>query len=1154
MKRTLLLISLTIVLLTGACLGFFLATQPGLQTLISLSNILFSGRIHIASASGSLMASPQINGLRVSDGIDTVTIDHLSGHWQPMFLLQGQLAIDTLHCSGVNVHLGPGSPGNYEPEPLASPLPVRIGSLTVDGLGILDEQEEVLTAARGEIRQIAWQRHDIRVEGLDFAFGDFGLQARGTLQTVKGYPLDLSLAVTAQPEGYSPVSATVTVKGPINALSCEVESITPLHARLTGMVVNLLGETTWQAKLSGEQGQLSQVRQGWPEQPFSSLVIEGYGTFNQYTLSGTTQLAAQNKKEPVELRAQVQGDGMGLRVEKLRLSQGQTALEATGTLGWNPVISWQGEVSGAHLDPAIVFQDWPGDMACTLQTKGTWQDNGPAVRVELDRLQGSLRGYAITGKGKISFADNRLQVPAFSVESGRSSLTLAGSYTDTVDLLLLVNTPNLAEVWPQSGGTLQARFRLHGPAPAPLFALEAKGDGLTIKETSIKHLTARAEGEAVREGLFKGQIMAEGVISQDVTLERVQVTGQGTMARQALAVEMHHPEYSATMQLRGGVGQRAWQGTLEQAHIHSAQLGDWRQEKSAAMSIARDKAGIDSLCLSSSDKANLCLNASWAQPEQQWRLQTALSAFPWGQMAKKFVEHIALEGTLDAEASLQGTGSRLVQGRLTANAANLQMRVDEAGGLQPLLKWRRNVLQIDYEQERLQARLESELIDGSALTATLTGANLPLAQSALRQAPLTGTLTINLNTLAPLTAFTKQTVRFSGQLHGNFGLAGTVSAPHFAGTLHLAQGEADIPQLGIRLKPLTVAVSGTPEALSLQAAAQSGPGTLQAESRIVLDQIAKKGVTLKITGEQFQAMALQGLNVLASPDLNVVLSPKNATVRGTITIPEATITSIDLDETVSSSADVVVVDEEKAGASLASWPLFANLTLVAGDKVRVDSRGLAGSISGSLHVVAQPGRPAVGQGTLRIVDGTFTTYGRKLTIDAGQLFFTGGPLANPGLELRSEKRKESGTMGLLVEGDLRRPELQFYSSPQMDQAVIVSQLLEGEALGGSSREDVGFIGKAATKTGLGGVVPYLQGVKQLTMIDDIKLDSDKGYDSLSLVFGSWLTPKFYVSYGKNLMKESGSFHTSYTLGKGFFLKTETGSSQSGGDIKYEFER
>ena len=91
-------------------------------------------------------------------------------------------------------------------------------------------------------------------------------------------------------------------------------------------------------------------------------------------------------------------------------------------------------------------------------------------------------------------------------------------------------------------------------------------------------------------------------------------------------------------------------------------------------------------------------------------------------------------------------------------------------------------------------------------------------------------------------------------------------------------------------------------------------------------------------------------------------------------------------------------------------------------------------------------------------------------------------------------------------------------------------------------------------TGLGGLVPYLQDVKEFTMIDDIKLDTGKKYDSLSLVFGSWITPRFYVSYGKNLMKESGSFNTSYTLGKGFYLKTESGPSQSGGDIKYEFER
>ena len=93
----------------------------------------------------------------------------------------------------------------------------------------------------------------------------------------------------------------------------------------------------------------------------------------------------------------------------------------------------------------------------------------------------------------------------------------------------------------------------------------------------------------------------------------------------------------------------------------------------------------------------------------------------------------------------------------------------------------------------------------------------------------------------------------------------------------------------------------------------------------------------------------------------------------------------------------------------------------------------------------------------------------------------------------------------------------------------------------------------ASKAGLGGLVPYLQGVKELTMIDDISLETGDGYDDLSLVFGSWLTPRFYVSYGKNMLDESGAFNTRYLLGKGFSIRTETGPLQSGGDLRWEFE-
>ena len=118
---------------------------------------------------------------------------------------------------------------------------------------------------------------------------------------------------------------------------------------------------------------------------------------------------------------------------------------------------------------------------------------------------------------------------------------------------------------------------------------------------------------------------------------------------------------------------------------------------------------------------------------------------------------------------------------------------------------------------------------------------------------------------------------------------------------------------------------------------------------------------------------------------------------------------------------------------------------------------------------------------------------------------------------------------------------------------ILTRLLENTSVGGETREDTGLIGSVASKAGLGGLVPYLKGVKELTMIDDISLETGDGYDDLSLVFGSWLTPRLYVSYGKNMLEESGAFNTRYLLGKGFSIRTETGPLQSGGDLRWEFE-
>ena len=294
------------------------------------------------------------------------------------------------------------------------------------------------------------------------------------------------------------------------------------------------------------------------------------------------------------------------------------------------------------------------------------------------------------------------------------------------------------------------------------------------------------------------------------------------------------------------------------------------------------------------------------------------------------------------------------------------------------------------------------------------------------------------------------------------------------------------------------------------------------------------------------------MEVVLSPDITVDLKDEAIKVEGTVKIPQAQITSIDVDQTTAPSGDVVLIDDEQQTMA-ASQPLYINMNVITGEKVKVDAYGLRAAILGKLHIDSQPGRPLIGTGILAVKNGTFTLFGKRLKIDVGRVLYTGSPLTNPGIELRSERKTDDTTAGVTIEGFLQHPEISFYSTPAMEQSAIMRKLLEDAAIGGESREDIGEVGMVMEKIGLGGLVPFVRSLKKFSMIDEIKLDEGDDDEEKSLVFGSWLTSDLYVSYGKSLGNESATFNTKFNLGKGFSLLTETSATANGGDIKYEYE-
>jgi translocation and assembly module TamB len=221
--------------------------------------------------------------------------------------------------------------------------------------------------------------------------------------------------------------------------------------------------------------------------------------------------------------------------------------------------------------------------------------------------------------------------------------------------------------------------------------------------------------------------------------------------------------------------------------------------------------------------------------------------------------------------------------------------------------------------------------------------------------------------------------------------------------------------------------------------------------------------------------------------------------------------------------------------------------------VRVDAFGLQGRVEGRLEVTDLPGKPVTGEGTLSIADGTFSVYGRELAIKTGRLLYSGNPLDNPGVEVRAEKSTGEVTTGIQVSGFLSEPEISFYSIPPMEENAIISRLLLNTSLGSAAGQDQGLLGRTAEKAGLGPVTDTVRGIRESLRLDEVKIETgDK--DELSLVVGTWLTPDLYISYGKNMLQNTGSFNTRYLLGRGFSIQTESGATQSGADIKYEIDR
>ena len=274
-----------------------------------------------------------------------------------------------------------------------------------------------------------------------------------------------------------------------------------------------------------------------------------------------------------------------------------------------------------------------------------------------------------------------------------------------------------------------------------------------------------------------------------------------------------------------------------------------------------------------------------------------------------------------------------------------------------------------------------------------------------------------------------------------------------------------------------------------------------------------------------------------------------------MTIPRAT---IDLPEipaiAVRASRDAVFVSDTTHEENPAV-NTRARLRVLLGDSISFRGFGFAGRPSGNLLITDIPGQATIATGQLTIEEGRYRAYGQDLTVETGRAIYAGGPVDNPGLDVRATRRARDDDLvaGLEVKGTLKAPEITVFSEPPMLQSEALAYLVLGRPLAELTSSEGNRVTNAAMSLGLRGGNLLAQRVARRFGLDDAGIEAEGSWEQASLYAGKYLSPKLYVSYGYGLFEAASLFSARYMLSRRWTLQAETGEHTST-DIKYRIER
>lgn len=792
---------------------------------------------------------------------------------------------------------------------------------------------------------------------------------------------------------------------------------------------------------------------------------------------------------PAELSLGLAGDADGMALEPLNIVALGGRISGAGRIAWAGAAGTNFRLSFTDLDPGSLASEWPGRLSGELSLHGLPREPG-GLSVDLAALRGTLRGLPVDGTAQAMIDEAGFTLRQGRLSIGSNSLTASGHLDDdTVGLEASLEASRLSELHDAASGAVEGALRVSGPRTAADTLLELRGSELDWGEEP----------------------------------------GAG------LAVDLR---------LDGTYAEGGWRGRLETLAITVGEQAPWRLQAPAALGLAADRVSLEGACMDG-PPGGACVELDWAR-DGAWASRATVTELQLESLGRWLGPGLGVAGAVQGQVAVTGEGRAFKQlaGRLDIAAG----RVSQTSGgeaVDALLEWRQGVLQLDGDPAEARATLDLELASDDRVDGRLAVAWNEADPS------LDGELRVAFSQLDIITEFVPDLTGLEGRADATALLTGSLSAPRATGRFEWRDGSMQIPGLGINPRDMKFVAELASNELVFNASGRSGDGEFTAEGRFQLGGDAVEG-TATLVGERLLVMDLPDMQVAASPDLRFRYLPERINIGGDLVIPFARITGFSGSGAVTASPDEVIVGdgEEQANRGII---IASRIRVAVGPDVRIEASGLRGNVEGEIITVTEPETLPWGRGELRVVEGNFRAFGQQLQIETGRLIYTGGPLNNPGLDIRAIRVVQDVTAGALVRGTLDQPEISIFSDPPMPRAEALSYLTLGKGMDQLQAGEQRTLDQAASSLALSGGGLIARDLGRRLGFDEVSVSADNASDGASLVVSKHLGGGLYVSYGLGLFDAVNTLRLRYQINRRLSIEAVSGD-EAEADLFYTFER